>query len=164
MTRDTMIFLAGGVCWWLTCQLASAVPPVPVVLTAQAPEPERFPSRALLDSLAFVESSNNPRAVSPVGARGLYQFMPDTWGDVMTEPFTKAFNPVSAETAAYKYLDWIAATLVKWKGNATLEDVLACWEGGIGRYKRRGYRLDRMPESTREFVERVTGQIRVEDN
>ncbi len=166
MNRDALIFLAGGLCWWLTCQLASAVPPLPPALTARAPEPEpeQFPDRALLDALAFVESSHNPRAVSPVGARGLYQFMQPTWEDVMTEPFTQAFNPVSAETAAIRYLDWIRDTLIKWKGGADLRDVLACWHGGIGRYKRRGYNLARMPKSTRVFVGRVVSEMRVQEN
>lgn len=172
MKRDLIMFLYGGACVWLTNQLPASAPaslPQAVVPPSgdqqvSALGPERFPGRALLDALAFVESSNNPRAVSPAGARGLYQIMPATWGDVMDVPFEQAFDPVSSETAAVRYLEWIRATLTKWKGSADVQDVLAAWHGGIGRYKRRGYNLSRMPESTREFVGRVIRQIRARDN
>lgn len=162
MKRDALIFLYGVACWWLAGQLSGPAPSAPPMLSAKVPE--RYPSRQLLDALAFVESSNNPRAVSPAGARGLYQFMPDTWGDVMTGPFTQAFDPVSSEIAAVRYLEWIRSTLTKWKGSADVIDVLACWHGGIGRYKRLGYRLDKMPERTKQFVVRVTTQMRIHDN
>ena len=160
MKRDALIFLYGVFCWWLATAMAGSSP---TLLTARC-QPEQYPNRALLDALSFVESSNNPRAVSPAGARGLYQFMPDTWGDMMDEPFTQAFEPVSSEIAAIRYLEWIRATLVKWKGSADVEDVLACWHGGIGRYRRLGYDLARMPERTQEFVARVVAQMRIHDN
>lgn len=137
---------------------------VPSASRISAQPPAQFPSRQLLDALAFVESSNSPRAVSPAGARGLYQFMPATWGDIMQEPFTQAFDPVSSEIAAVRYLEWIRATLTKWKGSADVIDVLACWHGGIGRYKRRGYNLAAMPKRTKEFVARVAQRMRIQDN
>ena len=157
MKRDALIFLYGVSCWWLAEAMSSAPP-----LTARAPE--QYPSRQLLDAPSFVESSGNPRAVSPAGARGLYQFMPATWGDVMTEPFTQAFEPVLSEVAAIRYLEWLEATLEKWKGSADVIDVLACWHGGIGRYKRLGYDLARMPKRTQEFVARVVSRMRIHDN
>ncbi len=159
MKRDALIFLYGVFCWWLATALAGSSP---TPLTAKPPE--QFPSRRLLDALSFVESSNKPRAVSPAGARGLYQFMPATWDDVMDMPFTQAFDPVSSEIAAVRYLEWIRATLTKWKGSADVSDVLACWHGGIGRYKRRGYDLSKMPERTQEFVARVVSRMRIHDN
>lgn len=188
--RDILIFLYGVSCWWLVgaCVYLDEVAEGYIVLRhyqklrerdrANAPERKRsreaiakrlqdtksFPNRALLDALAFVESSNSPSAVSPVGARGLYQFMPDTWNDVMTEPFAKAFDPDLSETAAIHYLEWIKSTLVKWKGSADLIDVLACWHGGIGRYRRLEYDLARMPERTKQFVARVTARMRIHDN
>ena len=82
----------------------------------------------------------------------------------MTEPYSRVFNPVTAERAAIKYLNWIRDTLIKWKGSADVIDVLACWHGGIGRYKRLGYRLDKMPERTKEFVARVAARMRIHDN
>ncbi len=160
MKRDALIFLYGVFCCWLAGHLSADS----YQLSAVRPAPQKWPSRQLLDALAFVESSNNPRAVSPAGARGLYQFMPATWGDVMDMPFTQAFDPVSSEIAAVRYLEWIRATLVKWKGSADVSDVLACWHGGIGRYKRRGYDLSKMPESTQQFVARVTMRMRIHDN
>ena len=38
--------------------------------------------RSHLRSIAWCESRNNPRAVSPAGYRGLYQFSFSTWGVV----------------------------------------------------------------------------------
>lgn len=171
MKRDALIFLYGAFCWWLACALAgpkavvSSEPTLTAPATNVVKPPAQFPSQSLLDALAFVESSNNPRAVSPAGASGLFQFMQPTWEDHMSEPYSQAFNPVTAEEAAIKYLDWIRATLEKWRGFAPdVIDVLACWEGGIGRYKRREYDLARMPESTQQFVARVVSRMRIHDN
>ena len=82
----------------------------------------------------------------------------------MQEPFTQAFDPVSSEIAAVRYLEWIRATLTKWKGSADVIDVLACWEGGIGGYRPRGYDLAKMPESTQQFVVKVTARMRIHEN
>lgn len=77
----------------------------------------------VLDVQAKVESGGNPRAVSPVGARGLHQFMPATWkqygrGDI--------FDPVASRDAAGRML----TDLYNKYGSLPL--ALAAYNGGGG--------------------------------
>lgn len=120
---------------------------------------DEFPSTNLLFALRTVESSLRPDAVSPRGARGLYQIMPETWQDHSSEPFSEAFNPEISRTVAITYLIWIRRTLSSWQqeeeDSIPLDHILSCWHGGIGRFRQRGYSPGRMPYSTREFVRRV---------
>ncbi len=55
---------------------------------------------ALLASVAQVESGFDPNAVSPVGARGLMQFMPATAAEMGVD----ALDPASAVDGAARYL------------------------------------------------------------
>ncbi len=83
----------------------------------------------------------------------------------MDEPSTQAFGPVSSELAAVRYLEWIKSKLTKWRGFAPdAIDVLACWKGGIGRYRDRNYSLAAMPDATKEFVVRVVARMRTPNN
>ena len=82
----------------------------------------------LLKAQVKQESRFNPKAVSPVGAKGLAQFMPPTWkewgrGDV--------FDPEQNLLAQAKYMNWLMHTL---KGNKDL--ALAAYNWGIGRIQR----------------------------
>lgn len=54
----------------------------------------------ILDALRQVESGGNPNAVSPAGAMGAYQFMPETAKAYNIDPFDEAASRVAAE----KYL------------------------------------------------------------
>ncbi len=168
MRQAVMVSLYAAMCWCLG-DMAGTCLKVPSVEQVVAVEKwavvEVWPNRALLDALAFVESSNNPRAVSPAGARGLYQLMEPAWRQVMTEPYSEAFNPQLCELAAVRYLEWIKTTLTTWRGFAPdVIDILSCWHGGIGRYKRRGYDLAKMPKSTQQFVVRVVTRMRIHEN
>lgn len=62
----------------------------------------------LFKAQLIAESNLNPNAVSPVGAIGVAQFMPDTWQDVIREldyPLdSKATNPSLAIPAAAYYM------------------------------------------------------------
>ena len=61
-----------------------------------------------LKNQMLAESGGNPKAVSPVGAKGLFQFMPDTWKEyddfdnipALDDPF----NPEENIEAACKYM------------------------------------------------------------
>ncbi len=159
MRRNLCIFMFGVLGGLVLASLVWTVSP------ASSSPDKGFPSRSLLDALAFVESSNNPRAISSAGARGLYQLMPATWGDMMTQPFDQAFNPVTCELAAVRYLEWLKATLTKWMGSTPdVIDILSCWHGGIGRYRDRNYSLAAMPDATKEFVVRVVARMRTPNN
>jgi cell wall-associated NlpC family hydrolase len=81
-------------------------------------------SPALLAAQLYQESGFNPRAVSPVGAQGIAQFMPGTWrthgldanGDGRADPFDP--HDAIASAAAYdcelaRYVDGIAGDPVE---------------------------------------------------
>ena len=58
----------------------------------------------LVKAQAIAESSLNPRAVSPVGAKGLMQFMPATWADWgVGDPF----NPEASIDAGCRYMVYL---------------------------------------------------------
>lgn len=103
-----------------------------------------FVSKALLDAVAQVESSGNPKAVSPVGAQGLFQFMPATAKEYGIDPF----DPVQARKGAERYLTDLA---IKYRGS--LPHTLAAWNWGLGNVDKHG--LDKMPKETRNFIQRV---------
>jgi len=109
-----------------------------------------------VDAIIAVESSGNPRAVSRCGARGLMQIMPATWREMTDEPFSRAFDPVLNRQVGTEYLAWIHRTLRRWTGTEpTIEQILAAYNGGIGRLRKVGYRVDRMPRESRRYVVKV---------
>ena len=85
----------------------------------------------------FKESSFNPRAVSPVGAQGLSQFLPTTWSMVQTEKpelrGRSAFVPEFAISGQMYYMDKLIS---KWISDRTDDDRikwgLASYNAGFG--------------------------------
>ncbi len=80
--------------------------------------------------LACIESSLNPRALSPSKAAGLWQFMPDTgreYGLEVNEWVDERYHPVKATEAACRYLKDAYGKYGSW------ESVAASYNGGMGR-------------------------------
>jgi len=86
-------------------------------------------------SQGMVESNLNPNAISPVGAKGIMQFMPGTWEEVkhkmsFNKPPTDPYWNIAAAIYYNKYL-WN-----NWKSDRTKEDrlsyVFASYNGGLG--------------------------------
>ncbi|KMK23095.1 hypothetical protein ABW11_21020 [Pluralibacter gergoviae] len=105
----------------------------------------------LLRSVATVESSGNPNAVSPAGARGLFQFMPGT-ARGMGLHGNDVFDPQKSTEAAGKYL----SQLLKQTGG-DLHSALAAYNWGIGNVQKKG--LSQAPEETRKYVPKVLSGI-----
>ena len=122
------------------------------------------PSEELLDAIELVESGGKANAVSPVGARGAYQFMPKTWvwiwTDIIKEPqnadFDKVFDRDLSRRAAGAYLTWIKRYLSK-KGIDSMDAVYAAYNAGpTAVAKAKG--VPNIKE-TRDYVDRVNAAL-----
>jgi len=111
-----------------------------------------------LKYLAVIESALTPRAVSPVGAAGLWQFMRPTareCGLYVTKYVDERCDPVKATRAAIKYLSFLHEQFDSW------ELAMAAYNSGPGRVRyairRSGtkdyWKLQRyLPRETRSYV------------
>ncbi|MFE4633116.1 NlpC/P60 family protein [Streptomyces sp. NPDC056773] len=95
--------------------------------------PQTTPS--LVAAQIYTESGFDPKAVSPVGAQGLTQFMPGTWaaygidgdGDGKADPF----NPADSVASQVHYDCVLAKDVKDVPGDAT-ENMLAAYNAGPG--------------------------------
>lgn len=101
---------------------------------------------SLLQAMVQVESSGNPRAVSPKGAQGLLQLMPGTAREVGVE------DPFDAEQNLRGGAAYLARQLERF---GDLPRALAAYNAGPGAVAKHGG-IPPYPE-TRAYVERVLG-------
>lgn len=97
----------------------------------------------LLVRQAWQESRFNPAAVSPVGARGLMQFMPATakeWG-------VDVASPESSADGAGRYMAWLYGRTGSWSL------ALAAYNWGIGNVLRKG--MIAAPKETKDYVAQI---------
>ena len=117
--------------------------------------------------LAEAESSLNPSARSPVGAKGLFQFMPETAKAMGLSTFLpdERTHPEKSARAAARYLKILHG---KFGGNWAL--ALAAYNAGEGRVSRTLSRqgaksftaiADALPAETRMYVPKVCALIAV---
>jgi hypothetical protein len=106
--------------------------------------PESFLAR-----LIWQESSFNPSAVSPVGAQGIAQFMPET---ARERGLRDPFAPQEALPASADFL----SELHKLFGNLGL--AAAAYNAGQGRVKRWLAGEAGLPIETRDYVHSITGR------
>ena len=105
---------------------------------------------------AMAESAMNPRATSHVGARGLTQFMPETWDEVMADkPFADPDNPEDSAEAQAKYMRRLLHYF-----DGDLRKATAAYNAGPGRVakliqKHGDFWLEYAPKETREYVPRI---------
>ena len=122
-------------------------------------------SPELIDRVIKAESSYNPQAVSPKGARGLMQMMPDAWADVQARvPDLKTFgyedfwaDEETNRRFGSEYLKIVQNYLPE-EHRGSLPHVLATYNYGIGNMKKIGYDLTRVPRETSDYIYRITGQ------
>lgn len=113
------------------------------------------------------ESGWDPRAVSPVGAQGISQFMPATWashgidsnGDGLADPF----DPVDAIWSQGNYMCDLAGTVTKMKDRGLVDGsiidlTLAAYNAGLGNVQTHGG----VPpfSETIQYVKRITSKAK----
>jgi membrane-bound lytic murein transglycosylase D len=117
----------------------------------------------MLVSVAAIESSFNPAALSPKGARGLWQLMPETarrFGLLVETQGDERLDPVKSTFAAARYLKELHAQFGDWPL------ALAAYNAGAERVQRSLERLGArdfwtlrrrlaLPEETRRYVPTV---------
>lgn len=122
--------------------------------------------KALVYAIVYQESRFNPQAVSPVGAVGLMQIMPETAAlaagdDKLKTDFTPLFDPAFNLRVGQDYLAWLQARGV----GSDLLKMVAAYNGGPGAVLR-GMQvageddplllIECLPaQETRNYVERV---------
>jgi soluble lytic murein transglycosylase-like protein len=111
------------------------------VLTAAAQRNDIDP--LLLHAVAWVESRHRPEAVSPAGARGLMQVMPQTAARFGVQSESHLHDPALNVAAGAAYLKWLQGEF----GN-DLSLVLAAYNAGEGAVRRHGTRVPPYPETT----------------
>ncbi|HVY15949.1 MAG TPA: lytic transglycosylase domain-containing protein [Rhodopila sp.] len=108
----------------------------------------------LLDRVAWVESHNNPNAVSPAGAKGLFQFMDSTWAQY---GHGSVFDPVQSRAAAGRYFRDL---LSRFNGN--IEQAVAAYNWGPGNVMNdlatygQNWRAH-LPQETQRYIGSVLG-------
>ncbi|HEY5552837.1 MAG TPA: lytic transglycosylase domain-containing protein [Opitutaceae bacterium] len=136
---------------------ARYVPGLKKVFAAEGVPPE-------LVWIAEVESSFNPKAQSPVGARGLFQFMPATakhYG-LSTFPFDERTDPEKSARAAAQYLKVLHGRFNDWPLAIAAYNA---GEGRVGRLLERHTARDfdtiapRLPAETRLYVPKVLATV-----
>ena len=103
----------------------------------------------LIRSVVAAESDFQPQAVSPAGAQGLMQLMPETAQDLGVED---CFDPQQNLLAGSRYLKQL---FDKYDGD--LDKTLAAYNWGQGNVDRMG--LEQMPEETRNYLAKVKGTL-----
>lgn len=106
------------------------------------------------------ESGWNPKAVSPVGARGIAQFMPGTWEEWGNGK--DPFDPFAGLDAQGRYMKHLAGQIADLASNEKekIQFTLAAYNAGAGNVQKYGG----IPpfEETRHYVEIIMGNAQMD--
>ena len=101
----------------------------------------------LISRMIKHESNFNPKAISPAGAKGLMQLMPDTATELGVR---NVFDPEENLDAGVRY---ISQLLHKYDGD--VNKALAAYNWGPGRVDKHG--IDNLPTETRNYLQKILG-------
>ncbi|MBF0295333.1 MAG: lytic transglycosylase domain-containing protein [Magnetococcales bacterium] len=103
----------------------------------------------LIRSVIQVESSFNPKAVSPAGAQGMMQLMPGTAKELgVRDPFNAEENIMGGTLYLSRLLD---------RYDGDIRSALAAYNWGMGNLERQP--ASAMPGETRRYVSRIMGMV-----
>lgn len=114
---------------------------------AQLEKQKGLPSGLLINQMK-AESAGNPQAVSPVGAKGPFQFMDATAKQYGIDPF----DPMQAAQAAAQ----MNSELLN-KYNGDVPSALAAYNWGQGNVDRKG--LENAPAETRDYIQKIVSAL-----
>lgn len=129
-----------------------------------------------LKYLAMIESGFNPTAKSPVGARGLWQFMSPTarqYGLTVRGKVDERVNPARSTDAAIEYLSdlydkfgsWYLAAAAYNTGQGRVAKIMKQVTGSTKGTDADFYRIaHRLPKETREYVPKLVAAARIGSN
>lgn len=108
--------------------------------------------KGLLSAVMHQESAGKVYARSPVGAKGLFQFMPATAKELRLD------DPHAPEPAAEAAAKYLSSLYRRYNGDLNLSLAAYNWGmGNVDRYTQQGYRsFEGMPLETRNYIKRVT--------
>jgi soluble lytic murein transglycosylase-like protein len=104
---------------------------------------------SLVKAVIQAESSGNPLAVSPAGAQGLMQLMPETAAELGVRD---SFDPAQNIMAGTRYLRRL---LDRYRGDVKL--ALAAYNWGMGNLENQP---ETLPRETKDFIARVENYYR----
>lgn len=125
---------------------------------------------ALLAAQVAQESAFDPEATSKAGARGLMQFMPQTWAWAVTMGWipqgVPATDPRWSLQAGVSFMRWL---LARYKGHASpMELALAAYNAGPGTVDKAVKATGRsdwegvkaaLPSESRDYVPKILGRL-----
>lgn len=130
-----------------------ALPVVPFQDQFRRVAGERWIDRA---AQAQAESNFNPRALSPVGARGILQFMPGTWRE-WAPTGADPYDPAAGIDAGHRYMLWLEAR------TSSLNGALGSYNAGLGNIRKAQRLADSLGivggDAWLQALPRVTGRV-----
>jgi len=135
--------------------------------------PPQHISKDYVRAIVFTESTDNPNAISPAGARGYMQLMPETGKELDKESnfLKESLNPSKNINSGTKYLKWIDNYCEKrhpnWNiisGEQKRKIISAAYNGGPSRLNKRGWNIEKMPKQTRDYVKKVRKNLKKFEN
>lgn len=108
----------------------------------------------IIQAMIEQESSKIPTAVSPKGARGLMQVMPDTGAEVAKKIGLENYDPFNPEHSIRVGTAYFQELLQRYDGN--LRHALAAYNWGMGNFEKYLAGKKGMPKETRDYITKIT--------
>lgn len=153
-----LVFALGVVCLPIVASAQSTNAAIPQISAQVSGE-------KLVDAIILVESQGNTQRVGSLGERGLMQIRLATWRDVSRKvfgrplPFQKAFDGTLNRRVGSAYLAQIQTQIGQHRAEWQSDEralLIAAYNAGPTLLAQKKFDLNKMPASTRDYVERVT--------